>query len=132
MLKECLWHKWGSVQLKEEERQRSTGTRTSRMPAQAKFHDWTQVTYDHFGHFQNFHTHDQALTGATLLEGHIKRLGCSVTCGSPAAKGSWAAEGDWAVTGIQEVEGVWGVTGGTHQLTNKGRHPQWWATQGSL
>ena len=47
MLKECLWHRQGPTQ-PEEPRGRSTGTRTTRMPAQAEFHAQTQVTYDHF------------------------------------------------------------------------------------
>ena len=50
MLKEHLWHKWGPTQ-PEEPRQRSMGTRTTKMPAQAEFHTQTQATYDQFGHF---------------------------------------------------------------------------------
>ena len=50
-LKENLWCRQGLAKPEEELRQRSTGTRTSRMLAQAEFHDCRQVTYDHFGHF---------------------------------------------------------------------------------
>ena len=52
-LKECLWHRQGSAQPEEEQRWRSTGTRTYRMPAQAEFHAQMQATFDHLGHFQN-------------------------------------------------------------------------------
>ena len=88
MLKEHLQHRWASTQPEEELRWRSTGTQTSRMTAQAEFHDQTQVTYDHFGHFQDrqqesceealrvpWDAHHQVLAAATLLEGHIERLG---------------------------------------------------------
>ena len=49
-LKECLWCRWDPTQL-EEPRWRSTGTRTTRTPAQVKFHTQMQATYDHFGNF---------------------------------------------------------------------------------
>ena len=94
MLKEHLRHRWGPAQPEEELKQRYTGTRTSRMLAQAKFHNHMQVTYDHFGHFwdrqQESHeealrvardAHHWVLVAAALLEGHIKRLGHSITCG---------------------------------------------------
>ena len=76
------------------------GTRTSRMPAQAKFHAWMQVAYDHLGHFWNRQkdlqeealrvakdTHHWVLAAAILLEHHIERLGHSVTCGQSSSQG---------------------------------------------
>ena len=123
-LKDHLWHRWGPIQPKKELRGRSTGTRTSRMLVQAKFHDCMQVTYDHFGHFQERQQesheealrvardgHHRVLATATLLEGHIERLNWSITWGGPTA------EGNWAVASAQEVEGIGRVTGG--------RPPHW-------
>ena len=70
------------------------------MPVQAKFHDWMQATYEHFGCFWDrqqescketlrvvWDVHHQALAAAALLEGHIKRLGCSVTHGWSSSQG---------------------------------------------
>ena len=100
MLKEHLQHRQSPTQSEEELRQMSMGTRFSRMPAQAQFHDYTQVTYDHFGHFwdrqQESHeealrmardAHHQVLVAAALLEGHIERLGHSVTWGWSHSQG---------------------------------------------
>ena len=93
-LKEYLLCRWGPTQLKEGPRWRSMGTRTFRIPAQAKFHDHMQATYDHFGHFQDLQqesfkealrvardAHHQVQVAAALLEGHIERLGHSVNQG---------------------------------------------------
>ena len=94
LLKECIWCKWDPAQLEEGLRQRFLGTRTYEMSVQAEFHDQMQVTYDHFGHFQDRQqelckealrvagdAHHQVHAAAALLEGHIKRLSCPVTHG---------------------------------------------------
>ena len=93
MLKEHLWCMWGSTQ-PEEPRQRPTGARSTRTPAQAAFHAQLQVTYDHFGHFLDRlqesweeslrvtrDAHCWVLAMAAMLEGHIEQLSCSISQG---------------------------------------------------
>ena len=130
-LKEHLWHRWGPTQPEEGSRWRSTGTITSRMLAQAEFHDHMQVTYDYFGHFWDRQqesckealrvardAHHWACVAATLLEGHIEWLGHSITHG-------WShSQGHQAVAGAQDIDSIGGVAGG--------RPPHWQTTQGTL
>ena len=95
-LKECLQHRQGAAQPEKELRQRSMGTRTSRMPAQAEFCDHMQSTYDHYWERQQDSqeealrvgrdAHHWVLVSATLLEGHIERLGHSITCGQSCSQ----------------------------------------------
>ena len=118
MLKACCQHRWGPA-LPEEQRGRSVGIRTTRMPAQVEFHGQTQVTCDHFGHFQDRQqesqeeaqrvardAHHQALAMVAMLEGHIECLSCSVSCGWHGSQGQLGS-----CTGSQEVEDVLGVEG---------------------
>ena len=91
LLKECLWHRQGPSLLEEEPKQSPIGTRTPRTPAQAEFHSWTQETYCWFQNkWQEScqealrvarDAYHQVLVAAALLEGHIKRLGCSISHG---------------------------------------------------
>ena len=103
MLKECLQCRQGPLQL-EEPRGRSMGTRTTRMPAQAKFHAQTQVTYDHFGHLWDRQQESWkealrvardaqhwALAMVAMLEGHIEHLSHSVSHGQHSSQGQLAS-----------------------------------------
>ena len=99
MLREHLWHKWDPTQ-PEKPRWRSTGTRTTRTPAQVKFHTQMQATCDHFGHLwdrqQEFqeealrvarYTNCQVLATATMLEGHIEQPSCYISHGWHSSQG---------------------------------------------
>ena len=89
-LKEHLWHRWGPALPGEEWRQATTSIRNTRTPAQAEFHARAKVTYNDFRncHHDTFQEalavawdiHCQALVAAVLLEGHIERLSCSISC----------------------------------------------------
>ena len=98
MLKAHLWHRWGSTQA-EELRGRYAGTRTTRTSTQVEFHTQTQVTCDHFGHFQDRQqdsreealrvvrdAHCWVLAVVAMLEGHIEQLSHSISC---RWHGSW-------------------------------------------
>ena len=90
-LKECLWHRWGSALPEEEPRQGLSGAKTHRTTAQVVFHARPQDKYDHFwNRWQESHeealrlaqdAHHQVLVATALLEGHIKRLGHSISHG---------------------------------------------------
>ena len=87
ILKAHLQHRQGSSQPKEPRQ-------TPRMWAEAECHDQTWVTYDHFSSFQTWQQHSKeealrvvreahhwTLTMGAMLEGHIKCLHLSTSCG---------------------------------------------------
>ena len=93
-LKEHLWHRWGPTQPEEQE-QGSAGTSGS--DPQSDFQWRMQVTYDYFRNRQQESckealrvardSYHQVLAAATLLEGHIKRMNCSISQGWSASHG---------------------------------------------
>ena len=87
-LKEHIWHRQSPTQLEE------TSGHRSRKPAQAEFHSWNMVNWNHFDCYQDRQkelqeealrvdrdAHHQVLVAATLLEGHIVSLHLSVSHG---------------------------------------------------
>ena len=70
--------------------------------------------------------HCQVLVAAAQLEGHIERLGCSISHG-------WSATmGNQVVTGVGIVEDTQEAAGGAQWLVIESRSPQWQATLGIL
>ena len=94
MLKECLWHRWGPVQLEEPR------WRTPRMPAEAEYYTQMHVTYKHFGHFQDQQQESQEEALRVVREAHHWALAHSSDSGRTHRVAellhlSWAALEPW-------------------------------------
>ena len=99
--KEHLQHRQGPTLLEEPERG-SAGMQ--RLNPQSNFQWRTQAFYDHFWSRQQESwekalrrvardAHHQVLVATTLLEAHIERLSCSITCGWSCSRGRSGSQG---------------------------------------